>query len=318
MTLDPTFTHRIRHTVATLATAGLAMTLGATGCMVNGDGDSDVDSHAKVTCPATVLEWSPDVSYKVGDLREFNGAVFQCLVAHTPAPNWNPVDAASLWSPVTCANGAPVVTSPTDPTTGTGNTGTGNTGTGNTGTGTIDAGGVFATADIKALIDERFFILNVSAASDPARNFTQVTNVGRAGMADIKGLVASGAAKVTATSSGGVEDVTVTVGTERRLQIRRIKSKGFIEGVMVGAATDLKAPFAMTVVNNANGVLTHTVVADVGNNLKNDLRGTASVNDQVVETGAADSALQLNGGLHAFPEGIAIVTDLQFPGIKGF
>jgi len=60
------------------------------------------------------------------------------------------------------------------------------------------------------------------------------------------------------------------------------------------------------------------VVVDVGNNLKNDLRGTASVNNQVVETGAADSALQLNGGIHAFQEGISIVNDLKFPGIKGF
>jgi len=38
----------------------------------------------------------------------------------------------------------------------------------------------------------------------------------------------------------------------------------------------------------------------------------------VVETGATDSALQLNGGIHAFPEGISIVNDLKVPGIKGF
>lgn len=299
-----TSARHLPHTLVSLAAAaGLAVALGATGCMSSDDDGLDVDSHVKVPCPATIDPWAPDITYKVGDLRAFNGGVFQCIVAHHAVSNWNPVDAASLWIPVTCINDTTVTPPPTTPPPAGGG-------------GVIDAGGVFA-ADISALIDERFFILNVSAASDPARNFTQVTNVGRAGMAEIKGLISTGAAKVTVTNAGGIEDVTVTVGAERRLEIRRITAQGLIEGVMVGAATDAKPPFAMTV-GNLNGVLTHTLVADIGNNLKNDLRGTASVNNQVVETGATDSALQLNGGLHAFPEGIAIVNDLKFPGIKGF
>jgi hypothetical protein len=313
MNIDPNASRRFRRTLATIATAAsFALSLGATGCLVGSDSDDlNLDDHVKLQCPSTIAEWSPSVSYKVGDLRSFNGAVFQCRTAHTPAPNWDPIGAASLWAPVDCIN-APVVTPPTTtpPTTTTPPPDN------NGGGGVIGAGGVF-DADIKALIDERFFILNVSAVADPARNFTQVTNVGRAGMADLKSLIATGAGKITTSVSGGVEEVVVTVGSERRLQIRRIKSQGFIEGVLVGAATDAKAPFAMTV-GNLNGVLTHTLVVDVGNNLKNDLRGTASVNNQVVETGAADSALQLNGGLHAFPEGITIVNDLKFPAIKGF
>lgn len=290
------FAHRVHLITACAAAAGLAL---STGCVV-GDGagaDHDLDSKATAACPDTVEAWSPDATYKVGDLRAFNGSVFKCLVAHKPAPDWNPIAAASLWSPVDCV-GAPVPPPPTG------------------GGGTIGAGGVF-DADMKALIEERFFILNLSAKADPARNFTQVTNVGRAGMADIKSLIASGAANVALTASGGTEDVTVTVGAERRLQIRRIKSQGLIEGVMVGAATDAKAPFAMTV-GNLDGVLTHTLVVDVGNNLKNDLRGTAPVDNQVVETGGADSVLQQNGGVHAFAEGAAVVNALQFPGIKGF
>jgi hypothetical protein len=300
MTIRHVFSHRVHLIAACAAAAGLAL---SAGCGVGGvDGDYDLDSKLKVVCPATIDAWSPDVTYKVGDLRTFNGSVFECLVGHKPAPNWNPVDAASLWAAVECIGDAPVPPPTTPPPTGGG--------------GAIGAGGVF-DADMKALIDERFFLMNLSVTADPARNFTQVTNVGRAGMADIKSLVASGAANVALTASGGVEDVTVTVGAERRLQIRRIKSQGLIEGVMVGAATDAKAPFAMTV-GTVNGVLTHTLVVDVGNNLKNDLRGTAPVNNQVVETGGVDSAVQQNGGIHAFAEGIAIVSALQFPGIKGF
>jgi hypothetical protein len=310
MKTNASSSRQLSHTVVSLAAAaGLALSLGATGCMSSDDDGLDVDSHAKVPCPATIDEWSPDVTYKVGDLRAFNGGIFQCLVAHRPAPNWNPVDAASLWSPVQCINDTTVTPPTTTPPVTTPPAGGG-------GGGVIDAGGVFA-ADLTALIDERFFILNVSAASDPARNFTQVTNVGRAGMADLKSLISTGAAKVAVSTTSGIEDLVVTVGTERRLEIRRNKTQGVLEGVLVGAATDLKAPFAMSV-GNVNGVLTHTLVVDVGNNLKNDLRGTASVNNQVVETGVTDSALQLNGGLHAFPEGIAIVNDLKFPGIKGF
>lgn len=313
MIIDSTSTRRARPTVATLAAASLALLLGA-GCIVGEqDADLDLDGRAKIQCPAVVEEWTPTISYKAGDVRTFNGAVFQCRTAHTPASNWNPIDAASLWLQVDCIND-PATPPPVDPPDDNG----GDNGGGDNGGGEviIGAGGVF-DADIKALIDERFFILNISATSDPARNFTQVTNVGRAGMQDIKALIAVGTAKVTTSNVGGVEEVVVTVGAERRLQIRRTKARGLIEGVMVGAATDAKAPFAMSV-GSVSGVLTHTLVVDVGNNLKNDLRGQAPVNNLVVETGGADSTLQLNGGLRAFPEGAAIVNALAFPGLKGF
>lgn len=102
-----------RQTAATLAAATVAFLLGATGCAI-GETDSglDVDNFAKVKiqCPSVVEAWTPTISYRAGDVRTFNGGTFQCRTAHTPASNWNPIDAASLWLEVECIN------APTPPT----------------------------------------------------------------------------------------------------------------------------------------------------------------------------------------------------------
>jgi hypothetical protein len=45
--------------------------------------------------------------------------------------------------------------------------------------------------------------------------------------------------------------------------IRRTRSLGVIQGVLVGAATDAKAPFAMSI-STVDGVLTHTLAVDIG------------------------------------------------------
>lgn len=42
--------------------------------------------------------WSGNgVHYKVGDQVTYKGNTYSCIQAHTSEPNWNPIDAASLW-----------------------------------------------------------------------------------------------------------------------------------------------------------------------------------------------------------------------------
>jgi 3D (Asp-Asp-Asp) domain-containing protein len=42
--------------------------------------------------------WNGDfVAYNVGDTVSYDGQTYTCIQAHTSEPNWNPVDAASLW-----------------------------------------------------------------------------------------------------------------------------------------------------------------------------------------------------------------------------
>ena len=105
--IPSTSPRRAHQGAVTLAAASIALLLGAAGCGVGEvDPDLDLDSHAKIQiqCPAVVEAWTPTISYKVGDVRTFNGGTFQCRAAHTPATNWNPIDAASLWLQVDCKN----------------------------------------------------------------------------------------------------------------------------------------------------------------------------------------------------------------------
>ena len=46
-------------------------------------------------------KWSgDDISYAAGDRRQYDGALYKCLTAHTSQAAWNPVDAPSLWAKV--------------------------------------------------------------------------------------------------------------------------------------------------------------------------------------------------------------------------
>ena len=40
------------------------------------------------------------VSYVVGDRRQYDGALYKCLQAHTSQPDWTPTAAPSLWAKV--------------------------------------------------------------------------------------------------------------------------------------------------------------------------------------------------------------------------
>ena len=42
-------------------------------------------------------KWSESAEYAVLDRVQYNGTLYKCLQAHTAQPDWNPIDAVSLW-----------------------------------------------------------------------------------------------------------------------------------------------------------------------------------------------------------------------------
>lgn len=42
--------------------------------------------------------WVTGVAYTVGQLRQYNGALYRCVQAHTSQTGWEPDAAASLWA----------------------------------------------------------------------------------------------------------------------------------------------------------------------------------------------------------------------------
>lgn len=44
--------------------------------------------------------WSDFAEYAVGDRVRYEDTLYKCLQAHTAQPDWNPVDAVSLWAKV--------------------------------------------------------------------------------------------------------------------------------------------------------------------------------------------------------------------------
>ena len=50
---------------------------------------------------ALFLEWDSANSYKVGEIRRYNGSIYRCIQAHDGQETWNPKDAVSLWARIT-------------------------------------------------------------------------------------------------------------------------------------------------------------------------------------------------------------------------
>lgn len=48
--------------------------------------------------------WTSRISYSVGALREYNGALYRCLQAHTSQDDWTPDAVAALWTKVANPN----------------------------------------------------------------------------------------------------------------------------------------------------------------------------------------------------------------------
>lgn len=54
--------------------------------------DVTAGEHISVFAP-----WVPDVSYTVGQMRQYNGKLYRCITAHTSQADWTPDTAVSLW-----------------------------------------------------------------------------------------------------------------------------------------------------------------------------------------------------------------------------
>ena len=45
-------------------------------------------------------KWAENEAYAIGDRVRYEGILYRCLMMHTSQAEWNPTDAASLWSKV--------------------------------------------------------------------------------------------------------------------------------------------------------------------------------------------------------------------------
>ena len=43
------------------------------------------------------IPWAENVAYNIGDLRQYESALYKCLQAHTSQADWTPDTATSLW-----------------------------------------------------------------------------------------------------------------------------------------------------------------------------------------------------------------------------
>lgn len=67
---------------------------------MDGAGAALTDAQA-VTYKLIYPHWSGNgVSYSVGDRRQYDGALYKCLTAHTSQADWAPTAAPSLWAKV--------------------------------------------------------------------------------------------------------------------------------------------------------------------------------------------------------------------------
>lgn len=61
--------------------------------------DITASEHLELFAP-----WASRVAYSVGALREYNGALYRCVQAHTSQDDWTPDAVAALWTKVADPN----------------------------------------------------------------------------------------------------------------------------------------------------------------------------------------------------------------------
>lgn len=57
----------------------------------------DIDEVTASEHIAMFLSWQENTTYNIGDLRQYEGALYKCLQAHTSQANWTPDVSPSLW-----------------------------------------------------------------------------------------------------------------------------------------------------------------------------------------------------------------------------
>jgi hypothetical protein len=291
------------------------------GCLQAPARDGLGATRAVVGCDG-LDEWTDQRSYQAGDVVRHDGGVFQCTQPHTPAFDWEPDVVPALWSPATCEDGGgddgddpPQDDPPGEPSPG---------------------------GPLPAVLDARFFHLDVArTGNDPSggqfavvgqitdgafRSFQALLDASTVSVGTddagrrqeiARGVVDGVAFESHNTVAGGLQDVVVFVDRIKRLQYRRDLVSGGFEGVLVGNAEDRGAPI-VAVVTALGAELSHLLIADVGNNQRNDLRG-AVVTDRDLTPVRVQDVTTFQGGMPAQPESKAIIERFDFQGvITGF
>lgn len=60
-------------------------------------GSESLSDEMASNVPELFPEWKNDISYNVGDRRQYNGVLYKCIQAHTSQADWTPDVAVSLW-----------------------------------------------------------------------------------------------------------------------------------------------------------------------------------------------------------------------------
>ena len=76
--------------------AAWAASIAFVGMAENGQID-DITATENVT---QFSPWAFPVTYTVGNIREYGGALFRCVQNHTSQEDWTPTAAASLWTKI--------------------------------------------------------------------------------------------------------------------------------------------------------------------------------------------------------------------------
>jgi hypothetical protein len=296
----------------------LCTSLVLAGCLAAPPGDGLGITRAVVDCSG-IPEWTDDRSYAVGDVVSHQGGVFRCSVAHTPAFDWEPAIVPALWEPATCGDGDDAGGPPDEPPPD------------------APPDGAFPP-----VLDPRYFQLDLpSTGLDPSgAQFVVVGQISAHAFRSFQDLldVASvatgtddagrplqihraevGGARFEAhnTIAGGVQEVVVFVDGIKRLQYVRNLRDGAYQGVLVGNGEDRGAPM-VAVVTPVGDELSHLLIADIGNNQRNDLRA-ALFTDQALIPVRFGEFRQFQGGMAGQEESRAVVERFDFSGvITGF
>jgi hypothetical protein len=295
------------------------------GCLAPPAGDGLGAARAVVDCSG-IPEWTDARSYAVGDVVSHRGSVFRCSVAHTPAFDWEPAIVPALWDPATCGDG------------GGGDDG-GDDGGDAPGEPPSDAppDGTFPP-----VLDPRYFQLDLpSTGLDPSgAQFVVVGEISAHAFRSFQDLLAvasvatgtddagrplqvhraeSGGVRFEShnTIAGGFQEVVVFVDGIKRLQYVRNLRDGSYQGVLVGNGEDRGAPM-VAVVTPVGDELSHLLIADIGNNQRNDLRA-ALFTDRALIPVRFGEFRQFQGGMAGQDESRAAVERFDFSGvITGF
>lgn len=301
----------------------LCASLVVAGCLAPPPGERLGATRAIVDCRG-IPEWTDQRAYAVGDVVSHQGGVFRCAVAHTPAFDWEPAIVPALWDRATCGEdeggddgaGDPGDGDPPDPPP-------------------ADDPPVGAFPPV---LDVRYFQLDLpSTGLDPSgAQYVIVGQISAHAFRSFQDLldvasVATGTdsagrplqihrAEVGGvrfeshnTVAGGVQEVVVFVDGIKRLQYVRGLRDGSYQGVLVGNGEDRGAPM-VAVVTPVGAELSHLLIADIGNNQRNDLRA-ALVADPALRPVRFGEFRQFQGGMAGQDESRAVVERFDFTGV---